>query len=67
MKKKSSNTGPSPDAYELALEEERRAWEVLHGTPRTDPGFAKALSDWRAAADRIGVEAEKLLKNHRKP
>ena len=42
-------------------------WQVLHGMPRSDPRYAEALSDWQAAADRIGVEAEKLLKNHPKP
>ena len=53
--------GPSPNAYALALENERTAWQVLQGIPRTDSRFAQALSGWQAAADRIAAEAEKLL------
>lgn len=67
MKKKPSQTGPPPDAYLLALEQERRAWQVLQGMRRSDPQYAKALADWQAAADRVGPEAEKLLKHHPKP
>lgn len=58
---------PPINAYSLALEQESRAWQVLQGITRSDPRFAEAVSDWRAAADRIGVEAEKLLKHHPKP
>jgi hypothetical protein len=57
VKKTASPTGPPTDAYALALEQEREAWQVLHSTPRTDPRYAKALADWQAAADRI----DKLL------
>ena len=64
MKKEISQTGPTPDAYALALEQERKAWHVLHGMPRSDPRYAQALSDWQAATDRIGIESEKLLKHH---
>lgn len=63
MKKPASPAGPPPDAYALALEQEREAWQILHGTPRSDPRYAKALADWQAAADRI----EKLLKPPTKP
>jgi DNA-binding NarL/FixJ family response regulator len=62
-----SQTGSTPDAYALALVEERRLWQVLQGMPRSDPRHAEALSDWQAAADRISVEGEKLLKAHPKP
>jgi len=53
--------GSSPNAYALALENERAAWQVLRGTARTDPRYGPALSEWQAAADRIGAEGEKLL------
>lgn len=55
------------NAYSLALEHEDRTWQILHGMPRSDPRYPQALSDWQAAADRIGLEAEKLLKRHPKP
>ena len=55
------------NAHSLALEQESRAWQILHGISRIDPQYPQALSDWQAAADRIGVEAEKLLKLHRQP
>lgn len=58
MAKTASQPGPPADAYALALEQEREAWQFLHSTPRFDPRYAKALSDWQAAADRI----DKLLK-----
>lgn len=57
---------PPPDAYAVALEQERRAWDALHRMPRSDPRYAEALSEWQAAADRIGVVAEKLLKREPK-
>jgi DNA-binding NarL/FixJ family response regulator len=56
-----TKTGPSPNAYALALASERAAWQVLHGLSLTDSTYAQALSEWQAAADRIGIEAEKLL------
>jgi hypothetical protein len=52
------------NAYSLALEQEDHAWQVLHAVPRSDARYAQALADWQAAADRIGVEAEKLSKHH---
>ena len=66
MTKENSQTGHSSDAYALALERERSAWQFLHRMPRSDPQYAQALIVWRAAADRIGVEAEKLIKRHPK-
>jgi hypothetical protein len=67
MKKKVPRVGPPPDAYAFALEEERRAWQVLQGMPRSDPRYAQALAEWQAAADRIGAVAEELLKRQPKP
>lgn len=58
---------PPRNAYSLALEQEDRTWQILHGMPRSDPRYPQALSDWQAAADRIGLEAEKLLKQRPKP
>jgi hypothetical protein len=66
MKKQTSGTSLPLDTYEVAVEQERRAWQVLHGLPRSDARYAQALSDWQAAADRIGAEAEKPLKHHPK-
>ena len=54
---------PPRNAYSLALEQEGKAWQVLHAVPRSDPRYAQALADWQAAADRIGAEAEKLSKH----
>jgi hypothetical protein len=60
------NTVPNPghrgDAYALALERERIAWEALHRLKRTDQRYAEALAEWRAAADSIGIAAEQLIK-----
>jgi hypothetical protein len=52
----------APDAYDLALAQERQAWQALHNLQRTDPGYAAALSRWREAADNIGIAAEQLVK-----
>lgn len=53
---------PTPDAYDLALAQERQCWHALHNLRRTDPGYAAALSRWREAADSIGRAAEQLAK-----
>jgi DNA-binding NarL/FixJ family response regulator len=53
--------GPSPNAYALALENERAAWRVLHGISRTDPQYTQILVQWQSAADRIAIEADMLL------
>lgn len=50
---KASQTGPPSDAYAIALEQEREAWQILQSIPRGDPRYAKALAEWQAAADRI--------------
>jgi ferric-dicitrate binding protein FerR (iron transport regulator) len=46
---------PAPDAYTLALQQERQAWNALVDLQRTHPEYAEALSRWRAAADSIDV------------
>ena len=48
------------EAYALALEEERKAWHVVHRMPRCDPRYANLMSEWQAAADMIGKLAAKL-------
>lgn len=57
-----SDTGHRGNAYSLALEWERIAWDALHSLKRTDPRYAEALAEWRVAADSIGIVAEQLLK-----
>ena len=57
-----SEVKPTPDAYDLALAQERQSWIALHNLQRTDPGYAAALTRWRDAADSIGMAAEQLLK-----
>lgn len=57
-----SNLRHSGDVYDLALERERMAWNALHVLKRTDEGYADALSEWRTAADSIGIAAEQLVK-----
>jgi hypothetical protein len=51
-----------PDAYELAVENERRTWNALHRLKRTDVRYPEALAQWRAAADGIGIAVEVLLR-----
>ena len=61
-----SQTGISSDpsdAYAIALAQERTAWQILRGTLQASPQYEKALSEWLAAVDRIGAEAEELLKH----
>jgi hypothetical protein len=50
------------DAYAIALAQERTAWQIVRGTLQASPQYEKALAQWQAAVDRIGAEAEKLLK-----
>ena len=58
-----SNHGPRlAEAYAAALEQERKAWHAVQRMPRCDPRYAKALSEWEAAADLIGQLAAKLLR-----
>jgi hypothetical protein len=57
----------APDAYDLALAQEREAWQALHHLQRTDPAYAAALLRWRNAADSIGIAAELLVKKRAAP
>jgi DNA-binding NarL/FixJ family response regulator len=67
-KKKPFQAGPPSDAYTLALELERMAWQALHAVPRSDPRYADALFKWQAAADCIStVAAQELSKRKPKP
>ena len=50
--------GAGPQAYQLAVEHERKCWDALHSLKRTDVRYPQALLQWRAAADGIGVAAE---------
>lgn len=52
----------APDAYALALAQERQSWIALHDLQRGDPGYAAALSRWRDAADSISIAMEQLVK-----
>ena len=56
------DAGHRGDAYTLALERERIAWDALHSLKRTDRGYVEALAEWRAAADSISIAAEQLIK-----
>jgi two-component system response regulator DesR len=56
-----SQSGSTSEVYALTLENERKAWQVLHAMPRSDRRYAQAVSEWQAAADQINVEAGKLL------
>jgi hypothetical protein len=51
------------DAYAIALAQERAAWQIVRGTLQASPQYGKALAEWRAAVDRIGAEAEELLRH----
>lgn len=50
------------EAYAVALERERKAWHAVQRMPRCDPRYAKALSEWEAAADLIGELAAQLAR-----
>jgi bifunctional non-homologous end joining protein LigD len=56
---------PGNSGYNAAIERERTAWLALHQLKRDDPQYSSALAEWRAAADAISVEAERLVKTDR--